>query len=144
MRAAVSAGFYEFATHMPLVEPGEIRICVRLPREQHPRRRLKSITSPYNIPRCYMEILRTSISTLTTRLASSSNHAAQKAGESRNALIRRAVAEWLERHGRPQWPDEVLSFKGMADMTLFEAGRDKRARQLPIRWHEVFARYVHG
>jgi predicted transcriptional regulator len=53
------------------------------------------------------------------------NHAAQKAGESRNALIRRAVAEWLERHGRPQWPDEVLSFKGMADMTPFEAGRDK-------------------
>ena len=53
------------------------------------------------------------------------NDAAQKAGESRNALIRRAVAEWLERHGRPQWPDEVLSFKGMADMTPFEAGRDK-------------------
>ena len=53
------------------------------------------------------------------------NKVAKKAGESRNALVRQAVSEWLNRHGRPQWPDEVLSFKGMADMPLFEASRDK-------------------
>ena len=52
------------------------------------------------------------------------NHAAEQAGESRNALIRRAVAEWLKRHGAPQWPDEVLAFKGMADATPFEASRE--------------------
>jgi len=51
--------------------------------------------------------------------------AAEQAGESRNALIRRAVGEWLSRHGKPQWPDEVLDFRGMADMSLFEASRDK-------------------
>lgn len=52
------------------------------------------------------------------------NKAAKKAGESRNALVRQAVSEWLERRGKPQWPDELLAFKGMADTPLFEAGRD--------------------
>ncbi len=53
------------------------------------------------------------------------NHAAEQAGESRNALIRRAVGEWLSRHGMSQWPDEVLNFTGMVHMTPFEASRDK-------------------
>jgi predicted transcriptional regulator len=50
-------------------------------------------------------------------------HVAEQSGETRNALIRQAVSEWLNRHGKPQWPDEVLAFKGMADMPLFEASR---------------------
>lgn len=50
--------------------------------------------------------------------------AAEQAGESRNALIRKAVSEWLSQHARPQWPDAVLDFKGMADMPIFEASRD--------------------
>jgi predicted transcriptional regulator len=49
--------------------------------------------------------------------------AAELASDSRNALIRRAVAEWLARQGRPQWPEEVLNFEGVADMPPFEAGR---------------------
>lgn len=53
------------------------------------------------------------------------NHVAEQAGETRNALIRQAVSEWLNRHGKPNWPDEVLTFKGMADMLLFEASRDR-------------------
>lgn len=55
------------------------------------------------------------------------NQAAKQVGESRNALVRRAVSEWLGRHGKPQWPDEVLAFEGMADMPLFEANRDSLA-----------------
>ena len=51
------------------------------------------------------------------------NRAAEQAGESRNALIRQAVNEWLKRQGKPQWPDEVLAFDGIADMPPFEAGR---------------------
>lgn len=51
--------------------------------------------------------------------------AAQQNGQPRNALIRQAVSEWLERQGKPQWPEEVMAFKGMADMPLFEASRDK-------------------
>jgi hypothetical protein len=43
-------------------------------------------------------------------------------GESRNALIRQAVAEWLSRHGKPSWPDEVLAFEGIGDMPPFEEG----------------------
>jgi len=53
------------------------------------------------------------------------SHVAEQTGETRNALIRQAVSEWLNRQGKPQWPDEVLSFKGMADMPLFEATRDR-------------------
>ena len=53
------------------------------------------------------------------------NQAAKKARESRNAIVRQAVSEWLGRHGKPQWPDEVLAFRGMADIPLFEASRDK-------------------
>lgn len=53
------------------------------------------------------------------------NKVAEKAGESRNALVRQAVSEWLKRHGKPQWPEEVLAFKGMTDMPPFEASRDR-------------------
>ena len=53
------------------------------------------------------------------------NTVAEQAGESRNSLIRKAVSEWLGRQGRPQWPDAVLGFKGMAAMPPFEASRDK-------------------
>lgn len=53
------------------------------------------------------------------------NQVAKRAGESRNALVRQAVSEWLNRHAKPQWPDEVLAYKGMAGMPSFEAGRDR-------------------
>jgi predicted transcriptional regulator len=53
------------------------------------------------------------------------NQLAKRVGESRNALVRQAVSDWLIRYGKPRWPDEVLAFKGMADMPLFESGRDR-------------------
>ena len=53
------------------------------------------------------------------------NKVAKKSGKSRNALVRQAVREWLKRQGKSQWPEEVLAFKGMADMPLFEASRDR-------------------
>lgn len=52
------------------------------------------------------------------------NAAAEQQGESRNALIRRAVGEWLARRGQPQWPAEVLAFNGLAEMPPFEDGRE--------------------
>lgn len=51
--------------------------------------------------------------------------AAEQAGETRNAMIRKAVSEWLSRHTQPKWPEVVLDFKGMADMPIFEASRDR-------------------
>ncbi len=50
---------------------------------------------------------------------------AKNIGETRNALIRTAVREWLARQGTAQWPDEVLSFTGLAGTPPFEAGRDQ-------------------
>ncbi len=50
---------------------------------------------------------------------------AKNTGETRNALIRKAVHEWLARQSTAQWPDEVLSFTGLAEMPPFEAGRDQ-------------------
>lgn len=52
------------------------------------------------------------------------NEVARQAGESRNALVRQAVSAWLKQHNKPQWPEEVLAFEGMADTLPFEAGRD--------------------
>ena len=52
------------------------------------------------------------------------NKVAKKVGESRNALVRQAVSEWLKRRGKPQWPAELLVFKGMPDMPPFEVSRD--------------------
>lgn len=49
--------------------------------------------------------------------------AAEHCGESRNALIRRAVQDWLSRRGAARWPDEILAYTGTADMPPFEAGR---------------------
>lgn len=52
------------------------------------------------------------------------NAVAQQIGQSRNALIREAVKEWLARHVRPQWPEAVMEFQGAPDMLPFEAGRE--------------------
>ncbi|GHU03395.1 hypothetical protein FACS1894158_01710 [Betaproteobacteria bacterium] len=52
---------------------------------------------------------------------------AQQTGENRNALIRRAVQEWLARCNKPQWPEAVLNFTGIPDMPAFEAGREHLA-----------------
>jgi ribbon-helix-helix CopG family protein len=53
------------------------------------------------------------------------NHAADETGESRNALIRRAVSEWLDRRGAARWPYEVTHFNGLPGATRFEDTRDK-------------------
>jgi len=53
------------------------------------------------------------------------SEAAEARGETRNAVIRHAIGEWLDHQGQAGWPDEVLNFRGMADVPLFEASRDK-------------------
>lgn len=55
---------------------------------------------------------------------------AEAKGESRNALIRRALNEWIELHSEKSgWPQEVISFQGMPDMEPFESHR--RSLALP-------------
>ncbi len=40
---------------------------------------------------------------------------AEREGESRNSLIRKAVNDLLDRPARPQWPDSVLRHQGFPD-----------------------------
>lgn len=40
-------------------------------------------------------------------------------------LIVKAIHEWLERNILSQWPKEVQCFKGMSDIPLLEACRNK-------------------
>lgn len=51
------------------------------------------------------------------------NAATEQCGQTRNALIREAVQEWLARRNKPQWPEAVMDFTGMPEMPAFEAGR---------------------
>ena len=51
--------------------------------------------------------------------------AAKDSGESRNAPIRPAVAECLTPQVKPQWPEAVMSFQGIAAMPAFESSRDQ-------------------
>jgi len=44
-------------------------------------------------------------------------------GQSRNAFIRKAIEEWLERQTRRQWPGEVLRFSGLPEAVPFEDAR---------------------
>lgn len=53
------------------------------------------------------------------------NRAAEQAGETRNALIRKAVSAWLQRQAPAQWPETVLDFAGMSEIPPFEASRDQ-------------------
>ena len=53
------------------------------------------------------------------------NQVAKQSGATRNSLVRQAVSDWLSRHGKPQWPEAVMSFNGLADIQPFEANRDK-------------------
>ncbi len=53
------------------------------------------------------------------------NALAEKAGESRNALIRRAVTTLLESQERPKWPKIVQEFRGMPDFPAFEENRNE-------------------
>lgn len=53
--------------------------------------------------------------------------AAEQAGETRNAVIRQAVSDWLARHGQSGWPDAVLAFAGEPDLPAFEDARQTLA-----------------
>ncbi|MFM2450896.1 MAG: hypothetical protein RIS44_3346 [Pseudomonadota bacterium] len=51
------------------------------------------------------------------------NDVAEQFGEKRNALVRRAVQEWLAHQVQPGWPQAVLAHTGDDQMPAFEAGR---------------------
>ena len=59
---------------------------------------------------------------------------ATETGKTRNALIREAVSEWLERRRRTEWPSEIRNFKGVKLIKRFEEGRkDLKEPRDPFR-----------
>jgi predicted transcriptional regulator len=52
------------------------------------------------------------------------NQTARESGKTRNALIREAVAEWLNRHRATSWPVEVMKFQGIGRIKRFEEHRE--------------------
>jgi hypothetical protein len=49
---------------------------------------------------------------------------ARSTGTPRNAIVREAIAAWLERAGR-SWPALVLEFEGDSEIAPFEASRSE-------------------
>ncbi len=50
--------------------------------------------------------------------------ATENSPDSRNAIIRKAIANWLDQTHKKQWPAEILAFKGGSDIPAFEANRE--------------------
>jgi len=60
---------------------------------------------------------------LDKNLASKLNRAAKRSGQTRNAVIRRALAEWLGSHRVGEWPEAIAGFRGIRNAARFEAYR---------------------
>jgi len=60
---------------------------------------------------------------LEDALAERLNRIAKESGKARNALIREALREWLDRRRPREWPSEVTDFRGIPGIARFERGR---------------------
>ena len=58
-------------------------------------------------------------------LAHELSHWAKNSGQSRNAIIREAIHEWIEYRKQQQWPEKILKFKGISDFPAFESYRSE-------------------
>ncbi len=56
-----------------------------------------------------------------TRLKS----ATEQSHESRNAIIRKAINQWLDQTQNKSWPNDILEFKGIDEITPFEESREE-------------------
>jgi Arc/MetJ-type ribon-helix-helix transcriptional regulator len=62
---------------------------------------------------------------LDESLAERLNRTAKESGKARNALIREAVREWLDRRRPREWPPEVMDFRGAQGIARFEHARKR-------------------
>jgi Ribbon-helix-helix protein, copG family len=61
---------------------------------------------------------------LDDQTAEELDQTAQKLGETRSGLIRKALREWLDKTlDSPGWPSPVLEWQGVPDMPPFEMYR---------------------
>ncbi|MFN7096239.1 MAG: ribbon-helix-helix domain-containing protein [Gammaproteobacteria bacterium] len=54
----------------------------------------------------------------------------KESGKTRNAIIRDALKDWVERHEHRQWSSAILKFKGIKNAPRFE---EHRAELLPLK-----------
>lgn len=57
-------------------------------------------------------------------LAKSLNQIVKGSGQSRNAVIREAVREYIILHEEKKWPSSIVNYKGTKGITPFESQRD--------------------
>lgn len=62
---------------------------------------------------------------LEDTLADSLNYYVKETGQSRNAIIREAVKEYILSHQETKWPDSILKYKGTKGVESFESHRDE-------------------
>lgn len=62
---------------------------------------------------------------LEDSLAKSLNQSVKQTGQTRNAIIREAIHEWILHHGVKKWPASVLNYKGISKFEPFEATRNE-------------------
>ncbi len=62
---------------------------------------------------------------LEDSLAKSLNSHVKETGQSRNAIIREAVKDYIISHQVTKWPDSVLKYKGTKNIESFESHRDE-------------------
>jgi len=60
---------------------------------------------------------------LEDALAERLNRTAEESGKARNALIREAIREWLDRRRPRQRPPGIVDFRGIPEIARFERGR---------------------
>jgi len=60
---------------------------------------------------------------LSNELVERLDRAATENGKTRNALVREAVGEWLDRRRPRMWPASVMSFRGIRGIIRFEESR---------------------
>ena len=61
---------------------------------------------------------------LEDALAKSLNQCVEQMGQSRNAIIREAIKEWIIQHEIKKWPASILKFQGIQNSIAFESYRE--------------------
>lgn len=62
---------------------------------------------------------------LEDELAQELLNCSKSTDQSRNAIIRTAIRDWLKQQQGGNWPHNFLAFKGVPDFPAFEASRDE-------------------
>lgn len=62
---------------------------------------------------------------LDDKTAQRLKEATNNSKDTRNAIIRNAITQWLDKTQQNTWPEELLSFSGIPDTAPFESSRNE-------------------